>query len=84
MRWLSLSCASWREYRLVFLRRLQASAEVGVIVLADGGNADLDEERDQNRSRTRNITYPTKIFFGPGDTASQQSTLQDYVRDLED
>jgi sirohydrochlorin ferrochelatase len=60
-----------------------ADSEVGVLVMADGG------PRAWTKIVTKTvkgsvISYPTRVFFGPGDSAVQQGILQDYVRDLED
>ena|GEM_PF-5431461 len=62
---------------------VNADADIGVIVMADAGSRAWSKVITKT-VKNANLNYPTRIFFGPGDSAVQQGILQDYVRDLED
>jgi len=61
----------------------RAESEIGVIVLANSGPRTWSKMLAR-AVREAEMPYPTHIFFGAGDTAAQQSTLQGMVQDLED
>jgi sirohydrochlorin ferrochelatase len=63
--------------------RLRADSETGVLIMADAGPRVWTKTVNKT-VKSAELSYPTRVFFGPGDSAVQQGILQDDVRDLED
>jgi hypothetical protein len=62
---------------------LRAESEIGVLIMADAGPRVWTKTVNKT-VKNANLPFPTRIFFGPGDSAVQQGMLQDDIRDLED
>jgi sirohydrochlorin cobaltochelatase len=60
-----------------------ADSDVGVVVLAAPGPRTW-MKTVQRAVKDAKIPYPTRIFFGAGDSSVQQGNLQDDIRELED
>jgi sirohydrochlorin ferrochelatase len=66
-----------------FPGRLRADSEIGVLIMAEAGPRVWTKTVNKT-VKNANLSYPTRVFFGPADSAVQQGTLQDDIRDLED
>jgi sirohydrochlorin cobaltochelatase len=60
----------------------QAESETAVLVMAHGGTSQWNKTV-KKAVKGADLPYPTRIFFGMGDTAAQQRDLQDMITDLE-
>jgi len=61
----------------------RSESETGVLVMAHGGTSEWNKTV-KKAVKAAQIPYPTRIFFGMGDTPAQQRELQDMVSELED
>ena len=61
----------------------RSESEVGVLVMAHGGTAEWNKTV-KKAVKAAQLPYPSRIFFGMGDTPAQQRELQDMVSALED
>jgi sirohydrochlorin ferrochelatase len=61
----------------------RSESESAVLVMANGGTSQWNKTV-KKAVKDAQLPYPTRIFFGMGDTPVQQRELQDMINELED